>query len=73
METLISNITIEYIMKTIDFLRKVKFIRPKTEKMYHSTKNNDELDVVKYKTNIDYLIDNGVVKVKGKGNQQSGS
>ena len=38
METLISNITIEYIMKTIDFLRKVKFIRPKTEKMYHSIK-----------------------------------
>ena len=38
METLISNITIEYIMKTIDFLRKVKFIRLKTEKMYHSIK-----------------------------------
>ena len=45
-------------MKTIDFLRKVKHIRPITEKIYNSMRKelNDKLDIVEYKTNIDYLI-----------------
>ena len=60
-------------MKTIDFLRKVKHIRPTIEKIYNSIRKelNDELNVVKYKTNLDYLINNGVVEVRGKGNQES--
>ena len=63
METLICNDTIECIMKTIDFLRKVKHIRPITEKIYNSIRKelNDKLDIVEYKTNIDYLIKNGIV------------
>ena len=34
------------------------------EKIYHSIRKefNDELDIVKYKTNVDYLIDSGVVE-----------
>ena len=46
MATLTCNDTIEYIMKTIDFLRKVKHIRPKTEKIYNSIRKelNDELE-----------------------------
>ena len=73
METLICNDTIEYIMKTIDFLRKVKHVRPTTEKIYNSIRKelNDKLDIVKYKTNIDYLINNGIVEVRGKGHQES--
>ena len=68
MESLICNNTIEYIMKTIDFLRKVKHIRPTTEKIYNSIRKelNDKLDIVKYKTNIDYLIIKGVVEVRAK-------
>ena len=73
METLICNDTIEYIMKTIDFLRKVKHVRPTPEKIYNSIRKelNDNLDVVKYKTNIDYLINNGIVEVRGEGDQES--
>ena len=73
METLICNDTIKCNMKTIDFLRKVKHIRPTIEKIYNSIRKelNDELNVVKYKTNLDYLINNGVVEVRGKGNQES--
>ena len=60
-------------MKTIDFLRKVKHIRLKIEKIYNSIRKelNDELNIVKYKTNLDYLINNGVVEVRGEGNQES--
>ena len=49
METLICNDTIEYIMKTIDFLRKVKHIRPTTEKIYNAVRKelNDKLDIFK--------------------------
>ena len=36
MDTLFSKDTIEYILKSIDFLRKVKHIRPRTEKIYIS-------------------------------------
>ena len=32
---------------------------------------NDKLDIVKYKTNIDYLINNGIVEVRGEGDQES--
>ena len=73
METLICNDTIEYIMKTIDFLRKVKHVRPTTEKIYNSIRKelNDKLDIVEYKTNIDYLINNGIVEVRGEGDQES--
>ena len=73
METLICNDTIEYIMKTIDFLRKVKHIRPTTEKIYNSIRKelNDKLDIVEYKTNIDYQINNGIVEVRGEGDQES--
>ena len=73
METLICNDTIKCNMKTIDFLRKVKHIRPTIEKIYNSIRKelNDELNVVKYKTNLDYLINNGVVEVRGEGNQES--
>ena len=73
METLICNDTIKCNMKTIDFLWKVKHIRPTIEKIYNSIRKelNDELNVVKYKTNLDYLINNGVVEVRGKGNQES--
>ena len=44
MAALTCNDTIEYIMKAIDFLRKVKHIRPKTEKIYNSIRKelNDE-------------------------------
>ena len=64
--------TIEYIMKTIDFLRKVKYIRPTTEKIYNWIRKEliDELDIVKHKTNVDYLIDNGIVEVRVKGEQE---
>ena len=67
MVTLICNDTIEYIMKAIDFLRKVKHVRPTTEKIYNSIRKelNDKLDIVKYKTNIDYLINNGIVEGEG--------
>ena len=63
METLICNDTIEYIMKTIDFLWKIKHIRPTTEKIYNSIRKefNDKLDIVECETNIDYLINNGIV------------
>ena len=72
METLICNDTIEYIMKTIDFLRKVKHIRPTIEKIFNSIRKelNDKYDIVKYKTNTDYLINNGVLKVGGEGDQE---
>ena len=54
-------------MKAIDFLRKVKHVRPTTEKIYNSIRKelNDKLDIVKYKTNIDYLINNGIVEGEG--------
>ena len=70
METLICNNTIEYIIQTIDFLRKVK---PTTEKIYNSIRKevNDKLDIVEYKTNIDYLISNGIVEVRREGDQES--
>ena len=73
METLICNDTIEYIMKTIDFLPKVKHVRPTTEKIYNSiTKElDDKLDIVEYKTSIDYLINNGIAEVRGEGDQAS--
>ena len=73
METLICNDTIEYIMKTIDFLQKVKHIRPTTEQIRNSIRKelSDKLDIVKYKTNIDYLINNGVVEARGEGDQES--
>ena len=73
MVTLICNDTIEYIMKAIDFLRKVKHVRPTTEKIYNSIRKelNDKLDIVKYKTNIDYLINNGIVEVRGEGDLES--
>ena len=73
METLICNYTIEYIMKTIDFLWKVKYIRPTSEKIYNSIRKeiNDKLDIVKYKTNIDYLINNVLVEVRGESDQES--
>ena len=60
-------------MKTIDFLRKVKHIRPTMEKLYNSIREEltDKLDMVEYKTNIDYLINNGIVEVRGKGDQES--
>ena len=60
-------------MKIIDFLRKVKYIRRTTKKIYNSIRKepNDELDIVKYKTNIDYLIDNGIVEGRGEGEQES--
>ena len=29
------------------------------------------MDIVKYKTNIDYLINNGIVEVRGEGDQES--
>ena len=32
---------------------------------------NDKLDIVKYKTNIDYLINNCIVEVRGEGDQES--
>ena len=61
-------------MNTIDFLQKVKDIRPTTEKIYNSIRKelNDSLDMVKYKTNIniDYLIDNSIVEVRGGGEQE---
>ena len=74
METLlICNDTIEYIMKTTDFLRKVKHIRPTTEKIYNSIRKklSDKLDIAKYKTNIDYLMNNGIVEVRGEGDHES--
>ena len=72
METLICNDTIEYIMKTIDFLQKVKHIRPTMEKIYNSIRKelNDKLDIVEYKTNIHYLIDNGIVEIRGGDDQE---
>ena len=73
METLICNDTMKYILKTIDFLRKVKHITPTTEKIYNSIRKelNDKLDIVEYKTNIDYLIKNGIVEIRGEGDQKS--
>ena len=73
METLICNNTFEYIIQTIDFLRKVKHIRPTTEKIYNSIRKevNDKLYIVEYKTNIDYLISNGIVEVRREGDQES--
>ena len=73
MEIVICNDTIEYIMKNIDFLRKVKCVRPATDKIYNSIRKelNDNLDVVEYKTNIDYLINHGIVEVRGEGDQES--
>ena len=32
---------------------------------------NDKLDIVEYKTNINYLINNGIVEVRGEGDQAS--
>ena len=68
MEILICNGTIEYIMKTVDFRRKVNHIRPTTEKIYNSIRKelNDQLDMVEYKTNTDYLINDGIVEVRGE-------
>ena len=73
MATLVCNDTIEYMMKTIDFLRKLKHNRPTTEEICNSIRQefSDELDIVKYKTNIDYLIGNNIVEVRGKGKQES--
>ena len=64
--------TIEYIMKTVDFLRKVKYIRPIIEKIYNWIRKEliDELNIVKHKINVDYLIDNGIVEVRVKGEQE---
>ena len=54
----ICNDTVECIIRIIDFLRKVKHVRPTAEKIYTPIKKelNDELDIAKNKTNIDYLI-----------------
>ena len=60
-------------MEIIDFLQKVKHIRPTTEKIYNSIRKelSDELDIVKCETNIDYLIDNGIVEGRGAVEQES--
>ena len=60
-------------METIDFLRNVKHIRPTTEKIYNSVRKEliDKLDILKYKTNKDYLIDKGIVEVRGEGERDS--
>ena len=73
METLICNDTIEYIMKTIDFLQKVKHVRQTTEKIYNSIRKelNDKLDIVECKTNIENLINNGIVEIRDEGDQES--
>ena len=53
METRICNDAIEYIMKTIDFPRKLKHIRPTTEEVYNSIRKelNDKLNtnIIEYK------------------------
>ena len=48
METVICNDTIEYIMKNIDFLQKVKHVRLATDKIYNSIRKelNGNLDIV---------------------------
>ena len=73
MATLICNDTVECIMRIIDFLLKVKHVRPTAEKIYAPIKKelNDELDIAKNKTNIDYLINNDVEEVRGEGEQAS--
>ena len=72
METPICHDTIEYTTKTIDSLRKVNHIRPTAEKIYNSIRKelNDKLDIVEYKTNRDYLINNGIVEIRGEGDQE---
>ena len=60
-------------MKAIDFLRKVKHVRPTTEKIYNSIRKelNDKLDIVECKTNIENLINNGIVEIRDEGDQES--
>ena len=60
METLTCNDTIEYIMKTIDFLQKVKHVTPTTEKIYNPIRKK-----------LNDNINNGMVEVRGKGDQES--
>ena len=69
----ICNDTVECIIRIIDFLWKVKHVRPTAEKIYTPIKKglNDELDIPKNKTNIDYLINNDVEEVRGEGEQES--
>ena len=54
-------------------MRKVKHVRPTAEKIYVPIKKelNDELDIAKRKTNIDYLINNDVEEVRSEGEQES--
>ena len=68
MATLICNDTVECIMRIIDFLLKVKHVRPTAEKIYAPIKKelNDELDIAKNKTNIDYLINTMLRKSEAK-------
>ena len=42
------------------------------EKIYNSIRKelNDKLDIVEYKTNIHYLIDNGIVEIRGGDDQE---
>ena len=41
--------------------------------MYNSIRKEltDKLDTVEYKTNIDYLIKNSIVEIRGEGDQES--
>ena len=73
MATLICNDTVECIMRIIDFLRKVKHVRPTAEKIYTPIKKelNYELDIAKNKTNVDYLVNSDVEEVRGEGKQES--
>ena len=54
MDTLFSKDTIEYILKSIDFLRKVKHIRPRTEKIYISIRK--ELNAAETNVETEILI-----------------
>ena len=58
--------------KVINLSSKFRRTIVTTEKIYNSIRKelNGKLDVVEYKTNIDYLIKNGIVEIRGEGDQE---
>ena len=73
MEAITRNDTTVNIIKSIDYLRKEKHIRPSTEKIFNTVKKsydtNIEIDI--FKDNFDYLINNGEIEIRGEGENES--
>ena len=66
------TIAINNIKEAIHNLRKIKHVRPTTEKIYHYLKKeNNDLEMEDFKKDFDYLVDSDQIEIKGDGESES--